>query len=178
MASQKKAIELSPNNYDIKLEMARLYIGEQSFKQADLLLTEILEAHPDYVIAQKLSLQIKRSKLGLPNSSKIDPVAYKNALEAKKEGDYVKSEELFLQLIEKTEDSPKAWFQLGLVQKHLGKIEESLTSMSKALELAPKRNDCFCSNISFLSFFTHPFRSHDLLHFNIQSIVYLLSLYI
>jgi YaiO family outer membrane protein len=141
MASQKKAIELSPNNYDIKLEMARLYIGEQSFKQADLLLTEILEAHPDYVIAQKLSLQIKRSKLGLPNSSKIDPVAYKNALEAKKEGDYVKSEELFLQLIEKTEDSPKAWFQLGLVQKHLGKIEESLTSMSKALELAPKRND-------------------------------------
>lgn len=70
--SQTRAIELSPNNADIKLELARLYSWKLEFDKAEILVKEVVAEYPDYQDAIALEETIRRNKL-----LKVDPIRYK-----------------------------------------------------------------------------------------------------
>lgn len=72
LVSQTRAIELSPNNADVKLELARLYSWNLEFDKAEVLVKEVVAAHPDYQDAVALEETIRRNKL-----LKSDPTHYK-----------------------------------------------------------------------------------------------------
>ncbi|MCB2081571.1 MAG: YaiO family outer membrane beta-barrel protein [Hyphomicrobiales bacterium] len=62
MASQKKALALSPANLDIRLELARLYHWKGEDGLAEKLTREVLNASPDYTDAQVLAATIEKAK--------------------------------------------------------------------------------------------------------------------
>ena len=62
MNSQRQALKLSPNNNDIKLEIARMYIWNNDLQQAQILINQILSDNPDYKEAEELALSIKNKK--------------------------------------------------------------------------------------------------------------------
>lgn len=62
MESQKKALELAPENYDIKIELARLYSWKKEYKVAEAMINEVLTAHPDYQDAIELKDSITLAK--------------------------------------------------------------------------------------------------------------------
>jgi YaiO family outer membrane protein len=72
LVSQTRAIELSPNNADIKLELARLYSWNLEFDRAEILVKEVVAKYPDYQDAITLEETIRRNKL-----LKVDPIRYK-----------------------------------------------------------------------------------------------------
>lgn len=72
MQSQKKALALSPDYHDIRLELARLHSWNQNYDIAEPMVKIVLEAHPDYQDAIDLSASIERAKNAPP-----DPKSFK-----------------------------------------------------------------------------------------------------
>lgn len=72
LVSQTRAIELSPNNEDIKLELVRLYSWNLELDKAEELVKEVLLEHPDNKDAHSLEESIRRNKI-----LKADPIHYK-----------------------------------------------------------------------------------------------------
>jgi YaiO family outer membrane protein len=60
--SQKKALKISPQNNDAKLELARLYLAEQNYEKAQKTADEVLKNNPSYLEAQELSSNITKVK--------------------------------------------------------------------------------------------------------------------
>ncbi|MEJ2754628.1 MAG: YaiO family outer membrane beta-barrel protein, partial [Gammaproteobacteria bacterium] len=76
MASQEKALALSPENHDIRLELARLHSWNQNYELAESMVQEVLAAHPDYADAQALAASITRAKNAPP-----DPKSFKSQMD-------------------------------------------------------------------------------------------------
>jgi YaiO family outer membrane protein len=70
LISQKKAAKISPQNYDAKLEIARLYLANKNYDQAEILLNEILAKQPKYSDASELLASIKKAKTAEKKSQK------------------------------------------------------------------------------------------------------------
>ena len=68
MKSQQKAITLSPNNQDIRLELARLHYWHSDYDTAESMVEEVLSNTPEYESAQKLSSSIQKAKQGLAHT--------------------------------------------------------------------------------------------------------------
>lgn len=73
LESQKTALGLSPDNQDIRLELARLHSWNQNYELAESLVKKILTIHPDYSDAQALALSIERKKNAPPETANLRP---------------------------------------------------------------------------------------------------------
>ena len=62
LKSQTRALELDPENADVKLELARLYNWYSEFDKAEALVKEVLVAYPDSKEADTLETSIRRNK--------------------------------------------------------------------------------------------------------------------
>lgn len=63
LESQQKAIEISPENNDIKLEIARIYLASGDIELSQQMIRELLDDDPYYAEAREVQFRIERIKM-------------------------------------------------------------------------------------------------------------------
>ncbi len=87
---------------------------------------------------------IRESKRIYQQINRINPgieSTYALALIYGQEGDYKNAEKLFKNALRFNKSSDVIWNNLGIAQKHLGKLSESVKSLKKSLNINPKNSN-------------------------------------
>lgn len=76
-----------------------------------------------------------------PSLCLAQSLSYEDAVKSRIDGDYENAEKILLELIEKDPENAELWFQLGLVQRFEGKLQDAAISQEQALKISPDNSD-------------------------------------
>jgi len=145
------AIELNPNDIEIKLILTELYLKINNLDGADLLNKQSLKMHPEnskfIVQAIKISYRLRDYKDVISKSDLFHSKAGNNLLVQKLKGiaqyhlkNYEECTALLSAVIYVEKDSEVLHYYLGLSYQEIGEKEEAVKNLQKAIELGITEN--------------------------------------